>query len=339
MLFRNAPHPLSIRNLAQSSGEICHIKGERKEAPRHDKYQSDKERHGFDNLLLLCNNHHKIVDDDDEAYTVERLVQMKMNHQARQKGPPAVDDATTERFVNVAVTNSKIHGSVITTHGQTGGQTAQVIHNYHGVAPTDEPVQLEGKLEVSSSLEVTQAIGCPGMRLTVICRGTRQARVKSAHMHIEGDDFLHGYQEGFGTDFGLSPVPGSTQTLTVKLIRLSPPNSPEGYVLNRDDVCRFFYPLPFPPTMLALRAKPEQVSVGVELFDGTQQTLLSGRDVQVILESVFEVYKDQPGRLNVPIGVSVRATSTTLPKVDMVGKVNPNYAPMVEPEPPISSAP
>jgi hypothetical protein len=73
--------------------------------------------------------------------------------------------------------------------------------------------------------------------------------------------------------------------------------------------------------------------MGVEFFDGTEQTLLSGRDVREILESVYEVYKDRPGRLNVPISVSVRASSLTPPKVDMVGQVNPNYAPMAEPGP------
>lgn len=334
--FPKCPTPLVDPKSGSIVGEICHIKGEKMDAPRHDKHQSDKERHGFDNLLLLCNVHHKIVDDDDKAYTVERLIQMKKDHEARHKTPPPVDDATAERFVTVAIANSKIHGSVVTSHGQTGGQTAHVIHNYQGIPPVDEPVQLEGKLDVSSSLEVMQAIGCPGMRFTVISRGTRQAKIKSAHLHVEGDNFMSGLQQGFGTDFGHTPLPGSKQTLGVKLIPLSPPNSPEGYILNRDDVCRFFYPLPHPPTVLALRAKPEQVSMGVELFDGTEQTLLSGRDVQGILETVFEVYKDRPGRLNVPISVSVRVSSLTLPKADMVGQVNPHYAPMAEPGPPVT---
>jgi hypothetical protein len=332
--FPKCTTPLVDPTSGSIVGEICHIKGDKKNgAARYDKNQSDKERQGFDNLLLLCNVHHKIVDDDEVAYTVERLIQMKKDHECRHKGPPPVDDATAKRFVTVAITNSKVHGSVVTSHGQTGGQTAHIIHNYQGVRPTDEPVQLEGKLEVASNLQVLQAIGCPGMQLTVICRGTRQAKIKYAHLHVEGDNFLSGFQQGFGTDFGHTPLPGSTQTLGVKLIPLSPPNSPEGYILNRDDVCRFFYPLPHPPTVLALRAKPEQVSMGVELFDGTEQTLLSGRDIQGILETVFEVYKDRPGRLNVPISVSVRVSSLTLPKVDNVGQVNPNYAPMAEPGP------
>src|SRR6266446_7085002 len=44
-------------------GQICHIKGEKPEAPRHDKKQTNAERHGFGNLILMCGPHHKIIDD------------------------------------------------------------------------------------------------------------------------------------------------------------------------------------------------------------------------------------------------------------------------------------
>lgn len=120
----------------------------------------------------------------------------------------------------------------------------------------------------------------------------------------------------------------------MNLVRLSPPNSPEGYVLERDDVCRFFYPLPMPPTILALRAKPEQVWIEVRFFDDTEQTLLTGREVQDVLDSVYQVYKERPGHVNVPVSMGVRVKSTTPPKVDMQGKVNPNYVPMAQPDPP-----
>jgi hypothetical protein len=315
-------------------GEVCHIKGENPGAARYDPNQSNEERHGFDNLILLCNVHHKVADDDEAAYTVERLGQMKKDHEGRHTSPPPVDDATAERFVTVAIANSTVHGSVVTSHGQTGGQTAATIHNYYGTPPQQEPVRLEGKLAVAGDLELLQAIGCPGMRLTVTCRSSRRAKIQSAHLCVEGVDVMAGLQAGFGSDFGYMPLEGSTQTLVVNLIRLSPPNSPEGYVLERDDVCRFFYPLPMPPTIQALRAKPEQVWIEVRFFDDTEQTLLTGREVQDVLDSVYQVYKERPGHVNVPVSISVRVKSTTPPKVDMQGKVNPNYAPMVQPDPP-----
>src|SRR5258708_2257710 len=87
-------------------GEICHIKGERPGAARYDASQDNELRHGFENLILLCNVHHKIVDDDDTAYTVDRLLQMKRQHESRHACPIPVDEATAERFVTVAITNS-----------------------------------------------------------------------------------------------------------------------------------------------------------------------------------------------------------------------------------------
>ena len=91
-----------------------------------------------------------------------------------------------------------------------------------------------------------------------------------------------------------TPLEGTTQAFVVNLIPLAQPNAQEGFVLNLDDVCRFFYPLPIPATTLALRAKPEEVSVGVRFFDDTERTLLTGREAQDLLRGLFEVYKDKP---------------------------------------------
>lgn len=329
--FPKCSTPLVDPQSGSIVGEICHIKGEKAGAARYDAAQTNEQRHGFDNLILLCNVHHKIVDDDDTAYTVERLLQMKQQHESRHAGPSPVDEATADRFISVAISNSTVHGSVITSHGQTGGQMANTIHNYYGSTATEESVQLEGKLDTASDLEIMNAIGCPGMRLTVICRSSRPAKIQTAHLLIDDVDVMGGFQQGFGGGFGFTPLEGSTQTMDVTLIPLSRPNAQEGYVLNRDDVARFFYPLPMPPTTLALRAKPENLSIVVEFFDDTEQVILSGQPIKDVLESVFHVYQKRHGHLNVPIQISVRVKSTTPPGpelADLIGKVNSNYVPI-----------
>lgn len=332
--FPKCSTPLVDPQSGSIVGEICHIKGEKPGAARYDPSQTNEQRHGFDNLILLCNVHHKIVDDDDTAYTVECLLQMKQQHESRHTGPSPVNEATAERFITVAISNSTVHGSVITSHGQAGGQTAHTIHNYYGSSATEEAIQLEGKLDTASDLEIINAIGCPGMRLTVICRSSRPAKIQSAHLLIDDVDVMGGFQQGFGADFGYTPLEGSTQTMDVTLIPLSRPNSQEGYVLNRDDVARFFYPLPLPSTTLALRAKPENLSIVVEFFDDTEQVLLSGQAVKDVLEGVFHVYQKRHGHLNVPMRIAVRVKSTTPPgpeMADLIGKVNPNYVPVAKP--------
>jgi hypothetical protein len=41
-------------------------------------------------------------------------------------------------------------------------------------------------------------------------------------------------EKGFAAPFGHTPpVPYETETMTVELLRISPPNAPEGYALNR----------------------------------------------------------------------------------------------------------
>ncbi len=64
-------------------GENCHIVGEKntKESPRGLSSLSEKERNSYTNLILLCRNHHRIIDQDEEIWTIERLHQIKDEHE------------------------------------------------------------------------------------------------------------------------------------------------------------------------------------------------------------------------------------------------------------------
>jgi hypothetical protein len=292
--------PNALVDLASGSivGEVCHIKGGKPDAPRYDADQSNEDRHGFGNLILLCNIHHKIVDDDETAYTVERLSQMKISHEALHV-TGSIDAVISERFVAVVTGNKAGEGSVVTAVGQSGGQTAHSINNYYGSTDGEDAIQLDGKLESANDTGLIQTFGCPGARATVICRSMRPAKIQSAHLHVVGVNVMSGLQAGFGSDFGYNPVEGSPQILIVELIPLSPRNSNEGYVLQRDDVCRFFYPLPNPATMLVMRAKAEDVSIVVRYFDGTEKSVLSGSNVQDPIRDLYEMYHSNP------VGVSV----------------------------------
>lgn len=309
-------------------GEICHVCGDKPGAARYDATQTNEQRQGFDNLILLCNIHHKIVDDDEVAYSVDRLKQLKSDHEARAAQSPQVDDATAERFVTVVI--NQVHGgSVVTSHGQIGGQTAHVIHNHYAAPPADETVQVIGKLEFASGLEVIQTTGCFGLQLLVICRSNRPAKVRAAHLLIKGHGFIRSLQQGFSGDFGYTPLDDEPETFVVELFRLTPPNAHEGYVLNRDDVCRFFYPLPFPSTLLALQAKAEDVSIAIQFFDGEEKVLLSGSEIQPILKSLYEMYRERAGTVRVEIKTEVRAKSKTPPKADNVFRTNAKGITMV----------
>lgn len=68
------------KDYAQVS-ELAHIKGDKPNSARHDSQQSVEERNSEDNLILLCNTHHKQIDDQEDVYTVEKLQEMKKQHE------------------------------------------------------------------------------------------------------------------------------------------------------------------------------------------------------------------------------------------------------------------
>jgi len=81
-------------------GEICHIKAQRPNAPRYDPNQGDSDRHAFENLILLCPNHHNLIDSDVDFYTVERLKQIKSEHERGKLRNPEVSDDLLNRLIN-----------------------------------------------------------------------------------------------------------------------------------------------------------------------------------------------------------------------------------------------
>jgi hypothetical protein len=80
-------------------GEICHIKAKRPDGPRYDPEQTEEERHGFGNLVLLCPTHHAIVDGDAGKYTVEKLLRIKAEHEARHAGGAEPSDEVARRWL------------------------------------------------------------------------------------------------------------------------------------------------------------------------------------------------------------------------------------------------
>jgi hypothetical protein len=62
-------------------GEIAHIVAEEKNGPRGESNLTHDQRNRYDNLILLCNVHHKQVDDQPAHFTVQRLKQLKLDHE------------------------------------------------------------------------------------------------------------------------------------------------------------------------------------------------------------------------------------------------------------------
>jgi len=62
-------------------GENCHIVAENDGGPRSAPNMDKSSRQKYANLILLCNIHHKIIDDNELVWTVNRLRELKLEHE------------------------------------------------------------------------------------------------------------------------------------------------------------------------------------------------------------------------------------------------------------------
>lgn len=62
-------------------GEIAHIAAAQKGGPRANQGMTAAQRNDYDNLILLCQNCHAVIDGQPGTFTVERLKQIKTDHE------------------------------------------------------------------------------------------------------------------------------------------------------------------------------------------------------------------------------------------------------------------
>ena len=79
--FPGCTHPLVDEN-GNFVGQICHIEAAMEGGERFNPKMSNEERRNYDNLILMCYDHH-IETNDVEKYPVEKLKQMKAEHEAK----------------------------------------------------------------------------------------------------------------------------------------------------------------------------------------------------------------------------------------------------------------
>ncbi len=72
---------LTQRNFSLSN--FAHIIASSPDGPRGDKEESEKLSDNVDNLMLLCYEHHKMIDSEPNIYTVEKLREMKIEHELK----------------------------------------------------------------------------------------------------------------------------------------------------------------------------------------------------------------------------------------------------------------
>lgn len=126
--FPRCPLPLVDEPSGKVTGRICHIKAQEPGGPRYDPNQTGDERHAYENLVLMCPIHHDVIDSDPESYTVERLLEIKANHEKGHSGGHELSDMLVNALITVS-SNEITEGSMLLSQNQSGGQMAHQINN------------------------------------------------------------------------------------------------------------------------------------------------------------------------------------------------------------------
>jgi len=101
LLTREAEETGRATNLSQEA----HIVGESEAGPRGTSPMTKGQRDAYPNRIVLCLEHHKIVDDDPDHWTIDRLLEVKAEHEAWVESVTSDDDA--------ALIASLVYGDVI----------------------------------------------------------------------------------------------------------------------------------------------------------------------------------------------------------------------------------
>ena len=142
-------------------GEICHIKGKSPGGPRYDAAQTERKRHGYDNLLLLCDPHHKIVDDDPIAYTVERLLNMKREYLecVAYAGGPTIDDQSARKLIENM--NDMVIEGGLSQEDSPNAQQLQALDVHGHVIQAGGDVNIGVPVAPTTPLPWLRRSGCP----------------------------------------------------------------------------------------------------------------------------------------------------------------------------------
>lgn len=78
-------HDVMVDENGTFVGEVCHIEAAMPGGERFNPNMTNEDRRSYENLILMCHKHHVVTDNVTE-YPVEKLRQMKRNHESKYSG-------------------------------------------------------------------------------------------------------------------------------------------------------------------------------------------------------------------------------------------------------------
>lgn len=125
-LVANASDAVKSKNTL--IGENCHIVGDKETSPRGKSILTEDERNRYPNLILLCRNHHKIIDDDEHGWPVERLHQVKTEHEIWVETALAERNDTDEEWYALVINEITEKFILLSWEGLSDNALRGIIH-------------------------------------------------------------------------------------------------------------------------------------------------------------------------------------------------------------------
>lgn len=123
--------------------QMAHIKGEKEGSARYDAGLPIAERNLYDNLILVCPSCHKVIDDQPNSYTVEKLHEIKNQHEKW------VLESTEKEVINVTFAELSIVTKYLVSGQFAASDSLTII-------PPREKIK---KNELSASIEQLITMG------------------------------------------------------------------------------------------------------------------------------------------------------------------------------------
>jgi Domain of unknown function (DUF4062)/HEAT repeats len=266
----------------------------------HYEYERATSR-GIPRVIFIMHDEHPVMARDvEKGNASKKLEKFKARLQK-------------DHTVNFFKSPDDLRGLVVNTLAQFKKKASTVIPASPDSTDND-PVSLTAQLLNNQNVDVLQRIGGPCLELQLICRSKRPARISGAKLHVRGPHILAAVQRAFSTDFGHGT--GEVQLLNepdfyIGFLPMARPDTPHGFVIEQDDLRKFFVPAVQSPLLYFAEAPPEDVYLTVRYLDGHSETLLQGVAVQKNLPALIRMVLDRQYPINpaivLPMGMNAQS--------------------------------
>ncbi len=144
------------------------------------------------------------------------------------------------------------------------------------------------KVELKVRLVIDQSPQAPALVATVVCKGIRSAKIKGVAIAAT----FHKIE--------VQPADGGPKarlrnpTVSFSLVSLAKPTNEHGFVLERDDICKFYFPATNEAVHPLSRLPSENLRLYATLFDESTIQLASGLPLLQCMRSLANAIPEQP---------------------------------------------